>query len=82
MNPPKIKSAEAISQDYIRVVFDNLEVKKFNINLVTSRPSYELLKDFSFLKNVKVDPSGYSVFWNDSVDLCEYELWSHGETSS
>ncbi len=80
MSPPKITSAEVLNENFIKVVFANGEVKKFNINLVTSRPNHDALKNYSFLKKLKVDSSGYSVYWNDDVDLCENELWLQGET--
>jgi hypothetical protein len=80
MSAPKITSAEVLNENFIKVVFANGDVKMFNINLVTSRPNYESLKNYSFLKNIKVDSSGYSVYWNDYVDLCENELWVQGET--
>jgi hypothetical protein len=80
MSPPKITSAEVLNENFIKVVFANGEFKKFNINLVTSRPNYDALKNYSFLKKLKVDSSGYSVYWNDDVDLCENELWLQGET--
>jgi hypothetical protein len=81
MSSPKIQSAEVLNENYIRVVFENGEAKNFNINLVSSRPNYESLKNFSFLKNLKVDPAGYSIYWNDDVDLCEHELWQQGEAA-
>jgi hypothetical protein len=79
MNPPKIQSAEVLNENYIRIVFSNGESKRFNINLVTSRPNYDSLKNYSYLKNIKVDPSGCSIYWDDYVDLCENELWNNGE---
>lgn len=36
------------------------------------------LKNQAFFKNVKVEPGGYAVYWNDMIDISEYELWKNG----
>ncbi|CDH46826.1 MAG: DUF2442 domain-containing protein [Candidatus Competibacteraceae bacterium] len=36
------------------------------------------LKNSAFFKNVRVDQGGYAVYWNDEIDISEYELWTHG----
>jgi len=35
-----------------------------------------------FFKNVKVEAGGYSVYWNDKIDISEYELWKNGKSIS
>jgi len=37
------------------------------------------LKNSSFSKNVKVEAGGYAVYWNDMIDISEYELWKNGK---
>jgi hypothetical protein len=39
------------------------------------------LKNPSFFKNVKVETGGYAVYWNDNIDISEYELWKNGKYS-
>jgi len=39
------------------------------------------LKNPSFFKNVKVETGGYAVYWNDNIDISEYELWKNGKNS-
>ena len=79
MNSPKIKHIEVLEEKYLKVLFSNGTTKKFNINIVSSRPNYETLQNPSFLRNFKLDPTGYSVYWNDQIDICENELWEKGE---
>jgi len=36
------------------------------------------LQNPDFFKNVQVETGGYAVFWNEDIDISEYELWIHG----
>ena len=81
-NIPKILSASAPKENILLVNFSNGQTRIFNVETVTSRPNYNQLLNYSFLKNVKVDPSGYSIYWNDEIDLCENELWQKGEPAT
>ena len=76
--PPRIKNAQAVSENMLLVEFSNGEFKKFNISLVLNRPNFQALSNFSFFKNLKVDTSGYSIYWSDEIDLSENELWQKG----
>ena len=83
MSPiPKIVSVSAPQEKLLIIKFSNGQTKKFNVESVSSRPKYNQLLNYSFLKNAKVDPSGYAIYWNDEVDLCENELWSKGEPAT
>ncbi len=83
MNSPlKIRFAQAIAPNIIKVDFSNGISKNFDIIPLTNRPHYDALLNFNFLKNLSVDPSGYCIFWNDYVDICESELWEKGIEST
>ena len=81
-NAPKIVSVSAPQERLLIVNFSNGQSKKFNVETVASRPNYYQLLNYSFLKNAKVDSAGYSIYWNDEVDLCENELWNKGEPAT
>lgn len=36
------------------------------------------LQNPDFFKNVQIEPGGHAVFWNEDIDISEYELWIHG----
>ena len=38
-------------------------------------------KNPGFFRNVQVETGGYAVFWNEEIDISEYELWTHGKDS-
>jgi len=37
------------------------------------------LKNPVLFKSVRVEKGGYAIFWNDDIDISEYELWKHGK---
>ncbi|PZN71071.1 MAG: DUF2442 domain-containing protein [Candidatus Methylumidiphilus alinenensis] len=80
MSYPKIKSARAIDNHTLLVEFDNQERKWYDITPLLNREMFAPLHNPAFFKNVQVEKSGHAVYWNDDIDLSEYELWSKGET--
>ena len=79
MSYPKIKSARAIDNHTLLLEFDNQERKLYDIAPLLYIEMFALLQNPAFFKNVQVEKSGYAVYWNDDIDLSEYELWSNGE---
>lgn len=79
MNIPKIKSAEAIDNHTLVVLFDNNQRKKYDITPLLDKEMFILLKNSALFKSVKVDHGGYAVVWNSDIDISEYELWEHGK---
>ena len=80
MSYPKVKSAMAIDSHTLLVEFDNQQRKWYDITPLLNREMFALLQNPAFFKNVQVEKSGHAVYWNDDIDLSEYELWSKGET--
>ena len=70
----------AIDSHTLLVEFDNQERKWYDITPLLNREMFALLQNPAFFKNVQVEKSGHAVYWNDDIDLSEYELWSKGET--
>jgi len=79
---PKIVSVSAPKKNLFIISFSNGQTKTFDVETVSSRPNYNQLLNYSFLKNAKIDPSGHFIYWNDDVDLCENELWSKGKPTT
>ena len=80
MRHPKINSAKAIDDHTLLIEFDNSATKVYDVRPLLEKEMFFPLKNFVFFKNVQVDTGGYAVFWNDEIDLSEYELWTHGKT--
>ncbi|MCG8634155.1 MAG: DUF2442 domain-containing protein [Desulfobacterales bacterium] len=78
MNVPKIKTAVVTDHKIIIVTFDNGEIKQYDISKLLSNDMFSPLNDQAFFKNVKVEPGGYAVYWNEMIDISEYELWKNG----
>lgn len=80
---PKTIKVEPLDNKQLRVKFDNGTVKIYDCKPLLYDDVFAPLKEQAFFKNVRVDPAGYGIFWNDEIDLSEAELWINGvETSS
>ncbi len=79
MNYPKINSAEALDNHTLLIEFDNSAKKIYDVTPLLEKEMCAALKNSAFFKNVKVEKGGYAVFWNEDIDLSEYELWTHGK---
>ncbi len=81
MSYPKIKSAKAIDNHTLVVEFDNKQKKWYDITPLLGKEMFAPLQNPAFFKNVQVEKSGHAVYWNEDIDLSEYELWSKGKSS-
>ena len=79
MDCPKINSAKAINNHIILVEFENSAKKLYDITPLLEKEMFSPLKNAAFFRNVQVENGGYAIFWNENIDLSEYELWTHGE---
>ena len=79
MNPPKILSVVAVDDHTLMIEFDNTQKKKYDVTPLLKRTMFAPLKNPALFRAVKVEPGGYAVMWNDSIDISEYELWRHGK---
>ena len=60
---------------FIRVTFDNGEVKIFDVNPYIKGSWYGMLKDKTYFSRVKTD--GFTVVWPDGQDICPDELYEN-----
>jgi hypothetical protein len=79
MNPyPKVQNVEPLTDKQLRVTFSTGSAKVYDCRPLLERPPFAPLQDDAFFRNVRADPHGYGVVWNDDLDLSESELWIHG----
>lgn len=74
----KIISVQAIDDHTLVVEFENQQKRKYDVVPLLEREMFSPLKNSGLFKNVRVDKGGYAVYWNDEIDISEYELWIHG----
>ena len=79
MNFPKIHSAKAIDDHTLLIEFNNSDKKIYDITSLLEKEMFTPLKDFAFFRNVQVENGGYAIYWNENIDISEYELWCHGK---
>ncbi len=80
MDVPRIKSVKSLGERRLLVTFVNGVQKVYDCHGLMHLASFQMLKNETFFKTVVVDAGGYGIFWNDDVDLSEYEVWNNGIT--
>jgi len=78
MNAPRIKSVTPLEARRLLVTFVNGVQKVYDCQRILNLDRFQLLKREAFFKAVTVDPGGYGISWDDTMDLSEYELWNNG----
>ncbi len=78
MEIPQIASVHPQEHKKLLVKFINGVEKIYDCAQILQLDTFQHLHNEAFFKAVKVDPGGYGISWNDSVDLSEYELWTNG----
>lgn len=78
MDTPKIRSVQPLENKRLLVKFVNGVEKIYDCRpLIEKFEPFKPLEDDVFFKEVKADAGGYSISWNDNVDISEYELWTN-----
>jgi len=80
MKYPRIYSVKTIDNHTLLVEFDNCEKRKYDMTPLLENEIFSPLKNPAFLKNIQVEQAGYAVFWNEDIDISEYELWVNGKS--
>ncbi len=78
MQYPRISKVKAVDDYTLMIEFSNAEVKEYTIHHLLENPIFFPLKQPAFFRNFKVEPGGYAIVWNESIDISEYELWKNG----
>jgi len=79
MTTPKIQSVQPLEARKLLLTFANSVRKIYDCNQLLHLEPFKVLQNEAFFKSVKVDPGGYGISWNDTVDLSEYELWVNSQ---
>jgi len=75
---PKIASVTPLDGRTLLITFTNGVQKRYDCETILRLDRFQLVRHEAFFNTVKVDAGGYGVFWNDEMDLSEYELWTQG----
>ena len=63
----------------IIVKFENGIIKKYDIKKILEKfEIFKELNDKTLFENVKVDPGGHGISWNEKIDLSADEIWENG----
>jgi hypothetical protein len=76
MKYPKVIKVEVVSPLKLQLLFDNGELRLYDISNLVLKSPFDRLLNFDLFKQVKVDEHGYGIYWNDNLDLAESELFS------
>lgn len=75
----KIKNVKALDNLILEIIFENEEIKHYDIKkLIAEHKEFEILNDKTLFNLVKVDIGGYGISWNDDLDIsCNTLYYSH-----
>lgn len=79
MNYPKVHSAKAIDDHTLLVEFDNSVQKLYDFTSLLENEMFRPLINSAFFRNAQIEKGGYAVYWNDEIDISEFELWTRGK---
>ncbi len=66
----KIKNVKALDNLILEIIFENEEIKYYDIKkLIPEHKEFEILNDKALFNLVKVDVGGYGIYWNDDLDI-------------
>ncbi|BCX87965.1 hypothetical protein MIN45_P0332 [Methylomarinovum tepidoasis] len=75
---PRITAVEPCEDFRLKVIFTDGSVRLYDVRPLLELPAFRRLQDPDFFRQVRIEPGGYAVSWNDEADISEYELWRHG----
>lgn len=78
MKPPRISYAKVLKDYSLLVKFSNGEIRQYDVSRLLDNPMFARLKNPTFFRNFQVETGGYALFWNEDIDISEYELWHNG----
>ncbi|MDO6994107.1 DUF2442 domain-containing protein [Brachyspira innocens] len=75
----KIKNVKAMDNLILKIIFENEEVRYYDVKkLISEHKEFEILNDISLFNLVKVDTGGYGISWNDELDIsCNALYYAH-----
>ena len=76
--PPPLRSVRAISDHELDATFADGRHVIYDMQPLFAKEVFAPLRDPVLFHQVRMDPGGYGVSWNDQLDLAEWELYSQG----
>ena len=77
---PKLVEVVPLPKHKLQVKFRNGESRQYDFSPHLSRAMFQPLADESRFAQVRPDPHGYAVVWDDEMDLAASEIWLNGKT--
>ncbi len=75
----KVKDVVPLEGLNLLVFFEDGALKKFDVaQIIPDYPEYEVLRDRALFERVTVEPGGYGISWNETLDCSEGELYENG----
>lgn len=78
----KIIDVKALDNFILHVVFNNGIKKSYDVKQLFYRFP-DMFEPFKYnpaiFKNVKIDCGGCGIYWNEDIDISEFELWENGK---
>jgi len=79
MHIPKIIAVQPLDNYQLMVQFSNHEFRQYDVRPLLENEMFAPLENRAFFQNVQIEQGGYTLFWNDNIDISEYELWKNGK---
>ena len=79
MHIPKIIAVQPLDNYQLMVQFSNHEFRQYDVHPLLENEMFAPLENRAFFQNVQIEQGGYALFWNDNIDISEYELWKNGK---
>ena len=77
MKYPKVIEVKVVSAFKLEMLFNNGELRLYDLSKLILKSPFDKLTNFYLFKQVKVDEYGYGIYWNDEIDLSEFELFEN-----
>ena len=75
----KIKTLKILENYILKITIENNIVKYYNVSILFDK--WDIFQNLAnipgLFEQVKVDPGGYGISWNDEIDLSCEELWEN-----
>jgi hypothetical protein len=78
---PRVRSVRPLSGKRLLVAFATGEERFYDCGPLLAESAFAALADETVFQQVRADPQGYGVVWNDEIDLAESELWINGTSA-
>ena len=83
MITPKIKNVKPLDGFNLFVTFEDGTVKKFDVSpYIQDFKAFAPIKNKTLFDKVYVDAFGFSIAWNDEIDIDRYDVWEFGKVVS